>query len=298
MFALVFLAATFLAVLLLSAGLSQPVFAGLIGEYPFDEGTANDISGNGNNGTNHGATFVSPGYRAGDPGAFMFTSFASVTLPTTIDPTPSVLPQITFGGWFNPASASTVSGLISSDNGGFDRTIGIDGRGSGGLYTWSAFTGSGVVSSGVVPTLNAWTFVAVAYNQATNSGDLYVGRVGVDLTTSGTHFTTAFDADTVGFLDIAINPTFTNEIFTGMIDDAFVNDSFLTQAQINSIFQNGLPGLAPSAVPEPGSLALVGVAALQIGFFALRRRKRVVPASAASDRPPEQSPADSFGGSR
>ena len=278
------------SLLLLGAGVSQPVFAGFIGEYPFDNGTANDISGNGNNGTNHGAISVSPGYKASDPGAFLFTSFASVTLPGTINPTPSALPQITFGGWFDPTSdltLSNLSGLISSDNGGFDRSIVIDSRGGGG-FTWSAFTGSGVVSSGITPTVNAWTFVAVAYNQGSNSGTLFVGREGVDLTTLATPFTTAFDADTVGFLDIAINPTFTNEVFTGMIDDAFVNDSFLTQAQIDSIYQNGLPGLAPVGVPEPGSLALVGVTAAGIGFFAWRRRRKVVPVNPANELPAEQ----------
>ncbi|EAZ88407.1 hypothetical protein [Crocosphaera chwakensis] len=58
-----------------------------------------DTSGSGNNATNFGALFESQGYEGG---AATFSGGAY--LQSTIDPNPSVLPQMTWGAWVKPTT--------------------------------------------------------------------------------------------------------------------------------------------------------------------------------------------------
>jgi len=168
---------------------------------------------------------------------------------------------MTWGVWAKPDVPSSIRAVLSADDGSFDRGIDIDARGGGG-DTWSSFTGSGVVSSGVTPSTSTWTFLAAVYDQSLATMTFYVNDQAVTVATSfGTSHT---------FFDIGHNPDF-GEFFIGALDNVFVYNQTLTPTEIAAIRTNGFP---TSPVPEidPGSAA--GVAAFVAGFFSLHRRHR------------------------
>lgn len=89
---------------------------------------------------------------AGRAGAFDGVS-SHVVLP--LDISPSALPQLTLGAWIRPDTANPSQAVISDDDGGFDRTIGI---GSGAIYVsperpnvWNAFHVNGHDGTSVDP---------------------------------------------------------------------------------------------------------------------------------------------------
>jgi hypothetical protein len=142
--------------------------------------------------------------------------------------------------------------------------LGIDERGGGGV-TWSAFTGSGVLSSGVGVTPGAWTFVAVTHNQANGQLRLYVDGV-LKASTSSAGFGTGFVQTTVGR-----NPNFDTP-FDGRMDNVFFANEVLTEAQIADIYARGETALVPNiaAVPAPPAIVLFAV-----GFLGLAASRRL-----------------------
>jgi len=239
--------------LLCAATTSQ---ATLLAFYDF-EGNANDVSGNGNNGTVYNAALTLAGYEGQ---AYFFDGFEDyIDIP--IDINYSVLPELTMGAWVNATSATAIRQVISHDDGGFDRSLGIDTRGGGGT-SWSAFTGNGVVSSGLTAQASTWVFLAAVYDQAAASMTLYADD---DVVTTSTYFGAGGSLTSIGR-----GPDF-GEYFHGAIDNAFFYDEALTSEQIAEIRAGGAPVILGSPVPEPSSLVLVGTGLLGL---AVRRRQR------------------------
>ena len=218
--------------------LGQLPRANLIGFYSFN-GTASDSSGRGNDGTIHG----SPTFTANAPFGGSAITFAGddsghkndyITVP--IDTAIEDTQQETFGGWFlvsSGASTCCIRGLISSDDGGFDPTLGIDTR--NGSFQFTAFTGGNLAGIGTANN-GQWTFVAVSYNNLTQTYILQVGNTQI----AGT---TYFDNGSLeGRTYIGINPNFDFE-FNGEIADVFFYNTALSAWQLNAIAQGG-----PSAI--------------------------------------------------
>lgn len=162
-------------------------------------------------------------------GAWHFSGTSSyVKIPLDINP--AVYPKLTMTAWARytgPASAGPMQ-VISHDNGGYDRSLGIDSRGGGGR-SWSCFAGSaGVVGSKQPLVNNEWVFLAVTYDQANKTTMLYVnGELSMKSLPS-------VAADGLPFLYIGANPSY-GEYFTGDLDEVRVYGQVLTRDQIQAI---------------------------------------------------------------
>lgn len=164
---------------------------------------------------------------------------------------------LTWGAWVKSDGASTIQGILSIDNGNFDRTIGIDPRGSqfAGLG-FSAFTGTGVVKG--APVTTDWTHLSAVYDGS--MVDLYIN--------GGLAISAADSFNSIAALThffIGANTVF-NEGFGGYLDDVFVYGRALRATEIADIYTDGF---APVPLPAPLALSMAGLGALA----SLRRRR-------------------------
>jgi len=239
-----------------AALLSLPAHAGLKAFYTF-EGNTSDVTGNGFNAALGGGganpTFTASGYE-GQAMSFDGGDFLTVTMNVN----PSVMPQMTWGAWVNVADNSPIQQVLSHDNAGYDRSLGIDWRGVTSAF--SAFTGSYVVSNGGPAPLGTWTFLAAVYDNSTNSMALWVDATKV---TTATAFGSGWNSFRIGS-----NPSF-GEHFNGRIDNVFVYDQALTDDQIG-VIRGGAGAIMPVPEPETYALMLAGLGLLA----AVARRRR------------------------
>ncbi len=250
---------TLVAALLAATALPQTADAALIALYQFDDATnlGLDTSGRGNHATNQGAAFTAQGYQGG-AASFNFAAWLSAP----IDVNRVALPQMTWGAWVRPnVGGGNIQPVLSNDDGGFDRQIGLDNR--GGVSSWSTFTGSNVLNPGVAPSTSDWTFLAVVYDQNQYSMTFYV---------NGQAFSTAtnFGGSPASFA-IGKSAAFPN-YFSGVIDNVFVYDEALSSTQVATLRANGFPSAQAPAVPEPATWAMM-VCGFGLVGGALRRPK-------------------------
>jgi hypothetical protein len=147
------------------------------------------------------------------------------------------------GCWAKASSATPIRTVLSHDNGGYDRTLGIDNRGGGG--GWSAFSGSGQVLGFEPVTTGAWTFLAVVYNQTTGTVTLYVDDK------------LFLEAGTLGqgndLLRMGGHP-WGIDFFPGVIDNVFVFSEALDDDQIAFIRETGAAGILTGKSPAGASM--------------------------------------------
>lgn len=241
---------------LISAVSLTPLQAGPIAFYPF-EGDTNDATGHGYNGTGWGVIPTASGYEGQ---AYIFDGGSYVTIPVNINP--GVMPQLTMGAWAWADFTTPVQAVISHDNGGFDRNLNMDYRGGcPGSACWSAFTGSSALAGPEVTT-GEWVFLAVRYDSAASSIVLDVDTTRVSTTGSpGSGWDTA---------RIGSNPSY-GEYFVGVIDNVFIYDRVLSDAEIDAIRLGGADAILPGGVPEPGTLGLLLAGIGLLAAFKLRR---------------------------
>jgi hypothetical protein len=252
---------TYLLAALAAAMIAQPAQAALVALYKFDDpnNLGFDSSGNGNHATNFGAVSAPQGYQGG---AASFSLNAYLRSPVDVSRTNT--PDMTWGAWVRPTTGGgAIQAVLSNDDGGFDRQIGIDDRQGG---AWSAFTGTNVLSSGVAPSTNNWTFLAAVYTQAQNTMTYYVNGKAVAASTN-------FGSSPASFA-IGRNATF-DSYFSGLIDNVFVYDTAFTAEQVGSLRSTGFPSpQSPvAAVPEPGTWAMMILGFGFVGSTLRRGRK-------------------------
>jgi hypothetical protein len=204
---------------------------GLVVYYPFD-GDARDYSGNGNDGSNYGATFVS-GISGGR--ALQFDGKDDY-VSALVNINPDVMPQMTMTAWVRADDDSGT--IISHDNGGYDRTIDIDTRGGG--FGWSAFSGSGGVLGYHPVTIGEWVFLAAVYDQDAGIVKLYANDVNMyqekgELGSGWEKF------------HIGSNPSF-GAHFSGTIDEVRIYNHAMSADEIKSLYEKE-GSLSPTTRP-------------------------------------------------
>lgn len=179
-------------------------------------------------------------------GALLFDGRAWLELPLDINP--GRLPHLTIAAWVRADADQPIQQIVSHDNGGYDRSLGIDYRGGGN--GWSAFAGSGAVL-GVKPVQTGkWTFVAAVWDQVAQRVQLYA---------DGQHFEKAGSTgDGHGSLRIGMNPSY-GEHFRGAIDEVWIFDEVLDANAIAHLRGNepsvAQPAIRPHLSIERGQYA-------------------------------------------
>ncbi len=213
---------------------------GLVAAYSFDEGTGTmlrDSSGNGNNGTIHGATWTAFGQYGS---ALIFDGASSVV---TINDSVSLhlTNGVTLEAWVNPSSVtSSWQDLVykGNDNYFLEATSTTGGAPAGG----GIFGGADVAAFGPNLTVNTWTHEAMTYDGATLR--LYVNGVQVSSLAQ------------TGNIQVSTNPlqiggdNIFGQFFQGSIDEVRVYHLPLTAAQIQADMNTPV-GNIPTA---PGNL--------------------------------------------
>lgn len=240
------------AVLLGGVGSADDRGQGLLAAYDLD-GDARDSAGGNRHGTLKGtATPTADRYGAAGK-ALQFDGRSHIELPLDINP--GVLPQLTFTAWVRADEVGPIRQVMSHDDGGFDRSLGIDHRGGGS--GWSAFAGSGGVVGFKPVQKGRWTFVAAVWDQAAGTVRLHIDDEVFERRgqTGGSGFK----------VNLARNPGF-GEFFSGALDDVRFYGRALSRDEI-ALIQSGLspdrgaagggrdytsPGVTPAAPAAPG----------------------------------------------
>jgi prepilin-type N-terminal cleavage/methylation domain-containing protein len=194
--------------------------SGLVLYLPFDEGTgtiAYDLSGFGNNGT----LVNGPAWTTGKVGSALSFDGVDDYVSTSVNINQSVMPTLTFEAWAYPTSIPSRRELMSHDDGGYDRTIGLESDGM-----WHVFTGSGLWKPTSVD-LNKWQHIVVIFTPS----NLLFYKNGIRYS----YGTTPTYGSSVYPMNIGRNPGF-GEYFPGLIDDVRVYNRALSDSEIKALY--------------------------------------------------------------
>jgi hypothetical protein len=130
-----------------------------------------------------------------------------------MDINPSLLPEFTFHAWVrftgDPAAKATMQ-VFSHDDGEYDRSAGLDGRGAGG-YGWSCFAGDKQVLGTLPLKAKEWVMFTAVYDQPKKLVTLYINDKSVQAKEA------TLGPGLKGML-VGANPTY-GENFVGDIED-------------------------------------------------------------------------------
>jgi probable HAF family extracellular repeat protein len=201
--------------------------AGLQAYYPFS-GNAQDVSGHGYDGQVFGATLTNQGYWGQ---AYSFNGIDNYIM-ARLDISPSQQWDVTMGAWVK--AAATADSVLLGNNSVSGRAIGITGG------NWSAFFGPDdghwLQADPVVP--GDWVFLAASYDQTAQTLKFYVNDKVYTKTGA-----TLFLNDGEPYLRIGAQKDvgFGGMFFNGVIDEVFIFNGVLSDAQIAAIRTRGVP---------------------------------------------------------
>jgi len=204
----------------------------LLAYYPMNEGsgtTANDISGNGYNGTITGATWVKNNY--GGSYSLDFPHSTNNNVDTGFVPPTGANPR-TVVAWVKPgaynASGTSIFGYGVSLT-GEKWNFKLDASG----YLRIEIAGSGYTSTFLL-SLNQWYFVAITYDGTDLSGHtLYVDGNSENATGTTTVNTSSSNTGRIGY-----SPADTGQYWDGLIDNVMIFDKELSAEEIKAIYNN------------------------------------------------------------
>ena len=146
---------------------------------------------------------------------------------------------MSWGAWVR--TNNTDPGLrkvMGHDNGGWDRTLGLDSR--NGQFRYTSFTGFGRPVVGDLPgpaNTEDWTFLAANYNSKDSTVSVYVdldaSTIDDDLVkvTEPARWNNGQDTFAIG----GLRPDNTAELWDGAIDNVFVYEGILTDEEMKDL---------------------------------------------------------------
>ena len=242
--------------------------AALVGYWNFDDGSANDSSGNGNHGAFMNGAGVSASVANATAGSMSLSVGGGnqhVLVPH--DPSLSLSSEITITAWVRPSGTgwggvlakSPSDGGLANHSGNYELRLQNN---PNQTVQWLYETGPGINSTvtlnagGAGPAVGSWSHLALTHD----SGGTYTYYL------NGVSISSAVGASAFGQLTNS-NPLYLGSradlftTFTGDLDEITIWDEALDANSINSLFANG--------VPEP-STALLGL----LGLFGIAIRRR------------------------
>lgn len=136
------------------------------------------------------------------------------------------------GAWVKPNDTNSGRRVISLDDHGFERSLGIDARGD--AIGWSSYTGRGVLGSRpVVP--DQWAFLAVAYDEDNASTLLYVDGETVTGGTGGADHMQGEPFNLIGGNPLPLGDGCCVGWFSGVIDEVFFDDEALSKTDLDAL---------------------------------------------------------------
>jgi hypothetical protein len=224
----------------------QLLSSGLVAAYNFDAGSGNvltDVSGNGNNGTISNATWSSAGKFGGALSFNGSTSIVKIADSTSLNLTKGM----TLEAWVDPTSLNSPDqgwcAVISKEHVNSPNDI---------AYALYAANGTGTPPAGhilvngndqgaqggsVLP-LNHWSFLATTYDGTTLR--MYVNGTLVGSQRVGGGITTTSDP-------LCIGGDWSNEMFSGLIDNVRIYNTALSQSSIQSDMNTAVSGSSSTA---------------------------------------------------
>jgi hypothetical protein len=212
----------------------------LVGFYPLD-GNAHDESGNFLHGHQVSDIAWTDGYEgraalfAGRPNSF-------IDLPINVNG--DNMPILTWGAWVRPNIVAYRHTILSTDNGGFDRTLTIDerrGYESTNQFRYCAHGGpiAGELPSSceTLPAADKWVFVAAEYDALAESVTLFVENEHGQLHRDTFH--DALPGNGFPIIRVGTHAGGTFESFNGAIDNLFVFRGRLDPNQLVTIQRGG-----------------------------------------------------------
>jgi len=193
----------------------------LVAAYDFNA-NANDTSGNGHDGTIHGASLVVD--RDGNPNrALNFDGNDYVLVSDHADL--QFTQRLTITAWIKETTRRSYAKLLSRRSGSYFYFLGVDnGRPYGGIGNGSNFT---VTRKTIDMPLDQWHFLAFVYDSQANSMHIYYDGI-LDETTVTTSL------PILAGVDMSIGADFegTGNFFEGLIDGVAIYDQALTAEEI------------------------------------------------------------------
>jgi uncharacterized repeat protein (TIGR01451 family) len=240
----------FFAMILMLAGMPASVQAqsetGLVGEWHFD-GDAKDSSGNGNDGTIYGATFVDGKFGK----ALSFDGVDDYV--NTILPYFTGSDEITISAWIKTTSASQLKGVVMSGETADYGTQGLIFYNSAGKI--SGFFGTGIYGTSVVTCTSnindgKWHFIVATHNS--NRNNIYVdGVIENDVTAS------KLSAGASGTFGMGAFPTQrwpTSWFFPGSIDEVHIYNRALSAEEVKANYEGNQTALSITKTASPTSI--------------------------------------------
>ena len=248
------------AILLVSAVCSvvngSTLDLGLVAHYTFD-GNANDISGNGMNGTVQGVALVSDRFNVSNRAY----SFSGEYEPESNIKIPGLVTGAnrTFSSWIKLTGGQDGPRVFSFSPGEMTIDLNVNGLQRLNIST-QTLDGADGFATGGIDLFNKWTHVVGVWSEI--GGAIYING---SLSAQKIWNSAAITDYSNGFIpEIGGNSGALWDPFAGVIDDVRIYNRALTASEVSNLY-------AAESVPEPSALSLLAVG---LGGLAMMRRRR------------------------